>query len=499
MQRKACALIGSLWLSITAVTTSQAHALSDNPLTASLFETSGANLPDFGDEAETVLSQRDENRLGEAIMREIKSKHHIIHDINVTYPVEKIGMQLVAHLPRAEKKQSYEFFVIEDPTINAFALPGGHIGIHTGLIKASETEGELASVLAHEIAHIHQRHIARMIAHLKKMELPAMGAMLGAAILASQKPEIGRGALAATQATMEQAAINFTRDHEAEADRIAIPLLVKSGYDPKEMVHFFEKLQRAARYDDLEIPAFLKTHPLHFQRIADAATRAEQYPVQKHKEPLGFQLLKINLENFNEHNPATLMYRYQKLMAHQPDALQNQYGYALALSRTTSIQKSLYIAEDLLKVRPDVLDFWTLVIHIQTEMKKPEEAWGTFERAQEKFGPVAPLVFPAAQIALERKKPLLASQMLQAWLKKHPHEHAEIRLLLSRAHAASHRAVEAYMARAEYFLSEKELEQALMQVKTALHLPNRSGYEKARLQSKMKQIQNQIQSIKENS
>src|SRR6185436_6069748 len=172
-------------------------------------------------------------------------------------------------------RQDFEFFAIRDPSINAFALPGGFIAVHTGLISTSETESELASVLSHEIAHVTQRHIARMLGQQQQMQMPMLAALAAAILLGRSRPDLASGAAVAAQAGAVQTQLSYSRDFEREADRLGFRALETAGFDPHAMAGFFEKMQRASRIaDDGTMPGYLRTHPVTIERIADAQNRA---------------------------------------------------------------------------------------------------------------------------------------------------------------------------------------------------------------------------------
>ncbi|MFL6646777.1 MAG: M48 family metallopeptidase, partial [Sulfurifustaceae bacterium] len=247
------------------------------------------NLPDLGDASGAVISPSQERKLGEDLMRRARRSLAVLDDPEGTTYVQSLGQRLVSHSDNPGT--NFRFFLVSDPTINAFAIPGGFIGVHTGLLLAAENEAELASVLAHEIAHITQRHIPRMLAE-EQRTMPAMAALLAAALLAGRG---GEAALALTSATMAQKGLNFTRSSEEEADRIGIRLLSESGFDPRAMPAFFERMQRINRLNESNLPEFLATHPVTTARIADSRARAEQYTYRQVPDSVDFQLVRARL------------------------------------------------------------------------------------------------------------------------------------------------------------------------------------------------------------
>lgn len=249
-------------------------------------------LPDLGDTAQLLVTPQAERRVGESIMRDIRLHDPTFaDDPEITEYLNAIGYRLVSNSQDA--RQDFEFFLIKDPTLNAFALPGGYIGVHTGLIVTAQSESELAAVLAHEIAHVTQRHVARMVS----MEGQISMALLAAVALAiiSRNSELGSAAAAIGQAGAITAQIGFTREFEREADRLGFLTLEKSGFDVRAMPAFFLRIQRAGRLYENNAPAYLRSHPVSTERIADAENRIQETPYKQTPDSLDFQLVRAKL------------------------------------------------------------------------------------------------------------------------------------------------------------------------------------------------------------
>ena len=256
---------------------------------------SAQNLPDLGGTADAMLSPQMERRIGENIVREIRYQDpSYVDDPEVTAYLDTIGEKLASAPPGAS--QHFEFFGVRDNTINAFALPGGFVGVNTGLLEACDDESELASVLAHEITHVTQRHIARQLSQQQQMQLPTMMALAAAILLGRSRPDLAMGAITAVQGVNVQSQITYTREFEQEADRIGFQRLVAAGFDPHAMAEFFEKMQRYTRIsDDSSFPTYLRDHPVTSERIAEAENRAAKLPYRQHVDSLEFYLVKAKL------------------------------------------------------------------------------------------------------------------------------------------------------------------------------------------------------------
>jgi predicted Zn-dependent protease len=255
----------------------------------------GQALPDLGSAGDVVLTPQVERRIGENVVRDIRFRDPAyLDDPEVVDYLAALGGKLTQANPAA--RQDFEFFAMRDHTINAFALPGGFVGVHTGLITAAETESELAGVLAHEIGHVTQRHIARMLGQQQQMQLPVMAALAAAILLGRSRPDLAVGAAVGAQAGAVQASLGYSRDFEREADRVGLQTLDAAGFDARAMAAFFEKMQRSARVsDDGTMPGYLRTHPVTSERIADAQNKAAALPYRQHLDSTEFHLVRAKL------------------------------------------------------------------------------------------------------------------------------------------------------------------------------------------------------------
>ena len=268
-----------------------------------------STLPELGDGDSAVLNPVVERRIGERIVAEARRTGQIYDDDALAEYLSNLGADLTtaaaaAALEAGVAPADFSFFPILDSTINAFALPGGFIGVHTGLMAAAQTESELASVLSHEIGHVTQRHIARSLNQQSSSSLAMLGALalaiLAAASKSSSSADLAQAAVAFGTAGSIQQQLNFSRDAEREADRVGYQTLVRAGYDPRGMVDFFKRLQVASRLYEGNAPAYLRTHPLTVERIADIENRVRAEPYRQHLDRLDFFLMRARVEALND-------------------------------------------------------------------------------------------------------------------------------------------------------------------------------------------------------
>ncbi len=240
-------------------------------------------LPDLGDISSASLSDSQERTIGNRIMREVRNDPAFLDDPEVTDYITSVGQRLLSVADNPP--QDITFFMVKDDSINAFAMVGGHVFIHTGLLLLTQDESELAGVMAHELSHILQKHQARMIRDAARGQWTSLAA-LAVALLAArsgspQSGQVTEAALAGATAFSIQNQIDYTREHEREADRVGFTLLEKAGYDPRGMANFFERMQRANRVNEQQkgsVPSYLRTHPMTTERIAEMQDRLEKMP-----------------------------------------------------------------------------------------------------------------------------------------------------------------------------------------------------------------------------
>ncbi|GLT20671.1 hypothetical protein GCM10007933_01220 [Zoogloea oryzae] len=253
------------------------------------------DLPDLGDSASSELSPLAEQRLGAQIMRDIRWKDAAyLRDSEVEDYLNWLGDRLVAAGPGAGLP--FQFFGVNDPTLNAFAMPGGNIGVHTGLILAAQSESELAGVLAHEVSHVTQRHIARMLGKQSQTGMLMLASLLVAVLAAKSSAQVSQAAISAGMAAGMSTQLSYSRDFENEADRLGVQNLAAAGFDVRGMVGFFERLQKNARLYENNAPAYMRTHPLTSDRITEMENRVAQMPYRQVPDSLDFQLVRAKLK-----------------------------------------------------------------------------------------------------------------------------------------------------------------------------------------------------------
>lgn len=424
-------------------------------------------LPDMGDSTGTLISPAQEKVLGESFFRNIRSQLEISLDPDVQHYIQTLGQTLVANSDNPT--QEFYFFVVLSDDINAFAGPGGYIGVNSGLILNSDSESELASVMAHEIAHVTQRHIYRSYEASSRMSLPAAAAMIAAIVVASQAPEVGIGALSAIQAGSIQMQIDFTRDNEQEADRIGIKTLERAGFDPRSMPAFFEKLQYASRYYGEGAPEFLRTHPITSSRISDTRGRAEKYPYRQTPDSQSYRLIKEKLRIDSENTNQEDLERYFQSKLDQGTPEQRaaiQYGLGLTFIKKQQFAKAEEIFSSLNQRYPKQREYLSALAQVAVNQQDFESAKKRYLQLQQQYPDNAEYQFEYISILLRSRQPKLALQHLRLIDYRYQH-YPNYYLLLARAYGDLGENVNLHRYMAEYLYAIGQTDAAIMQIKLA--------------------------------
>lgn len=342
-------------------------------------------LPDMGDSSGTLITPEEEQQLGAAFFRSLNSQITINQDPEIQQYIQSIGQKLVtaSDLPG----YPFHFFVVLENDINAFAGPGGYIGVNSGLILTTEAESELASVMAHEIAHVTQRHLYRAAEAAGRLSIPTAAATLAAILLGTQSPQLGQAALLAIQAGSIQFQIDFTRENEEEADRVGMHILSESKFDPRSMPSFFERLQQSTRYYGQNIPEFLRTHPVTASRISDTRGRADQYPYKQYPDSLGYQLIRAKLKVLNSTDTAESR-NYFESRLHQGTEEQRTvaaYGLGLTALAQQKFSEAQQIFQKLTADFPTQPQYGAALARATLEQRQFSKALSLYEKLNSRF------------------------------------------------------------------------------------------------------------------
>lgn len=443
-------------------------------------------LPDLGDVSQESLSPQQERRLGEDIMREIRADRSYLEDAELSDYLNNLGYRLASHSP--DVRQEFEFFVLQDPTINAFALPGGFIGVHTGLLTAAQSESELASVLSHEIAHVTQKHLARMIANQKKTALTSIAALAVAILAARSNSQVSEAAIATAQASSIQSQLDFTRENEREADRIGLQILVSAGFDPRAMATFFERMQKATRVYDNSAPSYLRTHPLTYERIADIQNRVQNLPYRQVSDSLEFQLLRAKVRASQDSPRDAVAYFADTLKdkRYVSEAAQ-RYGLAIALMHAKDYAQADREVARLRKLVPSNALIETLAGQVKVASGQLSAALDFYRTALQTFPHHRALVYDYADALLAGRQPEPALKLVTGQLQTYPDD-PQLYQLQARCYAALGKRLLQHQAQAEAYVRQGNVGGAIEQLQIALKSGDGDFYQLSSAEARLREL-----------
>jgi predicted Zn-dependent protease len=447
---------------------------------------SAEGLPDLGDAAQAGFTPVQERRLGDNIMREIRADPSYLEDAEASDYLNALGNRLVTR--GASSRQEFNFFFVRDNQINAFALPGGHIGVNTGLLLTAQSESEVASVMAHEIAHVTQRHIARLISQQKTSQWASLATMALALLAARGNSDFGSAAAAFGQAGAIQSSLNFTRDNEREADRVGLQILDTSGFDARAMGLFFERMQRATRVYEGGAPAYLRTHPLTFERIADIQNRVQSLPYKQIADSLEFQLIRAKLKATVD-SPSEALVFFEESLAERKFLSEpaSRYGLVVSLLRLRNMERARKEYDALRKITPPHPIVATLGCQLETASRPGEPALECYRAALKAYPNYRALSYEYAVALLDNRRPEEARRLVEDRLQFQSDDY-RLYLLQSRAYAMLNKPLAQHRAQGEAYARMGNLAGAVEQFQIAVKSGDGDFYALSATEARLKQL-----------
>jgi len=445
------------------------------------------DLPMLGDASSGIVSREMEARIGEDFMRQIRSQLPTHGDPLLNYWME----QLLFDLAVASDLQNptLHLVMVDSGQINAFAAPGGIVGINLGNFDAGQTVHEFAAIVAHELAHLSQRHFARGVEAQQKMTLPYVAAMIAsAAIMATIGADAGMAAMASSQAAIQDSMLRYSRAREREADRVGIETMHQAGMDPWAMAGMFERMTRAARYSRRP-PEFLLTHPVTESRIADAKDQANQYPRQTIADSLDYQLMRaraqLHLADSGSDMVTTFRIQLEEGRTGFPDAA--RYGLALAHLRQGQPDEAADTLAPLLEAEPHRIAYALADVDIALARGQTDMAIASLERKLLLNPGNLPLTMAYAQALNRAQRHLEAQSVLERLALRRPTD-AHVWYELAETAGLAGDIIAVHRARAEYFQLHGNLQHALQHLQYALQLVTDNYPLTARLNQRVQDI-----------
>ena len=457
----------------------------------------GDGLPDLGDVSQAVLTPLQERQIGQQSMLQIRASKQFLDDAEINDYLNQLGYRLVEN--SAEPGLDFEFFAVNDYSINAFAMPGGFIGVNAGLLLITQSESELASVLSHEISHVTQHHLARMIEGQQGDSLISLATIAVAILAARTNPQASEAAIVSAQARSIQKQLNFTRTYEEEADRIGLQLLQKSGFNTHAMPEFLERLQNSTRLLEGNAPNYMRTHPITSDRIAEIENRVQKQPYRLIPDSLNFQLVRTKLIAAQKTAPEAITYFSDALGAQNyGNPIAQRYGLVSALLRNNEIKRA---AQELATLRKQTqgnqMDrthpmsnnspmIETLAGQVMRAEKNDAATLAFYRNAVQNFPQHRALIYDYADLLLQDNQAGIAVKLLTEQVTRHPSD-TTLYDLQARAYAMLGKTLEQHQAQAYSYAWQGNLRAAMEQLEMAKQAGG-SFYQLSTIESDLREL-----------
>lgn len=465
-------------------------------------------LPDLGELERGGLSIPAERRLGEQIMREIRRDPAYVEDPEVAGFINQLGQRLTSHAEGM--RHPFEFFVVRDAMLNAFALPGGFVGIHTGLLLAARSESELVGVLAHEVSHVTQSHLARLFGKQSQSQMASLLTLAIAVLAARSNPDLAVGAALTGQAVGIQNQLNYSRDFEREADRLGLGLMEQAGYDTRGMASFFERMLQFGRLYENNAPGYLRTHPLTTERITDMENRIAQRPYKQVPDSAEFGLVRAKVRAY-EGTPGDAVADFAAQLKSGKYARETdvRFGYAHALLRDNKLAgaEAELAALRRLKLESPLLE--NLAAQLRLKRNDIAGALQILRAAVQRYPHARALTYAIIETKLEAggTTPAVgaggtahleeALTLTQRELQLTPGD-ARLHALQAKTHAAMGKRLQQHRAQAEAYLAEGQLDGAIQQLELARKAGDGDFYELSQVDARLRELkQRKLEELRE--
>lgn len=446
-------------------------------------------LPDLGDQSQAILSPQQEKRIAAGALRYLRLSPQWLGDAEINDYLNQLTARLIAE--NAEIKQTFSVVGLQDDSINAFAVPGGVLGVNSGLILASQTESELAGVMAHEMAHVTQHHISRLIEAQKRSLWPTVAAMAAAIIAARNSSTAAAAGLTTVQALNIQNTLDFTRTHEREADRIGMRYLQQAGFDPQGMSDFFMRLQNQMRFAESGAPGYLRTHPLTEERIADSRGRLRDLPYRQYPDSLDYLLVREKIRTLSL-PVERLKIEFENRIKGNSGQAQSvaRYGLARLWLRERNLSEAAGIGEQLLKDLPHAM-----TTQLQAEILLARQEHGRaiqlLRTGLENHPDAAALRETLIQALSKNGQGKEALQLVEDYRRRYP-DSIDAWEWQAQIHNKLGQEAESHLALAEFYWRLGAGGDAMRQLRIARQQGNVDGYTAARISSRLKEMQMQM-------
>ena len=449
----------------------------------------GSELPRLGDASSGIVSLSQERKLGQQFLRSIRASGAALADPLLQDYLEHLIYRLAASSELQDKR--LDLVIINDPQLNAFAAPGGIVGVNHGLFFHARTEQEISAILAHELAHLSQRHYARQLAGNKGAKAVSIAGLLaGLALMATAGTDAGLATIATAQGYGQHQLLKYSREREAEADRIGINTLAAAGMDPEAMAYMFERLQESARFSTGQgAPEFLRTHPVTRKRVSDAYNQSRQHPQQVYPLSLDYQLMRTRARALTA-SSADLAREFEAGLEDDDPVRRtaNRYGLALALTLDLDFDGALFQLAGLREESPQSIAFLVAEAEALLLAGRVQKALALLDYGLAFSPENYPLAVKQAEAYIQAGRPRDAIGALTPVSNARPSD-PFLWYLLAEAYGLGNDIPRLHEARAEYFVLNGAFEQAEAQLGYALPLVEDSFAQTARIKQRIEEIE----------
>ncbi len=444
-------------------------------------------LPDLGSTSDNIINKVQEKKIRYEILSQAYSSPLLIKDSEVIHYINSLGDRLLKGVPELNNSNT-SFFVIEDPTINAFAMLGGIIGVHTGLLYAANTESELASVLAHEIAHISQKHLPRIIEAQSKDTFKTSLAMAFAILMARSNAQLANATMQTAVASAVQNTLDFTREHEKEADREGLLILNKAGFDERGAISFFKTMDKANQFSVGAAPSFLRTHPITLDRISDIENRLEDFPYRQVSDSPNFIFVKAKLKAFSG-NPLDMISIFRENLLNKSFVDENAENFSLAYAylRNNQIVKARESFNKIINLKKPSPMISELEANILKREGKFKSAQSLYEKALFKNPYYQAYIYGLADIYIYMKDFDKAIKLIEESLIVYPNDF-NLYKLLAKVYAGQKAFYLEHKNLGEYFYFSFDLKESINQMSLAINASDANFYDKSKAEQRLKEI-----------
>lgn len=441
------------------------------------------SLPELGSGEGSLLSLTHDKSIAEQVLRNLRHDDLILDDPLLSEYIQNLGNRIASQANW--KRGSFHFFLIKDLEINAFALPAGYIGINAGLFLSSQSEDELAAVLAHEISHVTQLHHNRASEFIKKQDVFLAAAII-AAIATGGNDGAGMALLMGGMANKLHANLAYSRSNEQEADRVGIELLYRANFDGQGMVKFFDRLHQSQRFNDGEHNKYLRSHPVTLDRLSDARNRLKETVTHNKHTSSDYRLMWQRLFHLAE-IPAG------KYSAPPHSPLSNLYKQSVALERAEEYEKIITLLQSALKGQTESIPLSIYVAEIYQKAGHKKQSLQLYRQLYELYPTQTSITLGYCKLLIQNKQSSQAKILLRKAIRRQKAVMPEIYKLLARIERQQGASAAAYRYMSTYYFETGRPHQALQQLEQGLKTTGLSFYEKEELEAQQSKVRQHIQ------